>query len=121
MKQADSSSHNLANAMLAVRCNVKFKVKKNIFIKLLTDYYYNKCGAYNDADKKNKIEKYTVELDALKKSTAKKILKNQLLHYGYQGAYPDGFFEAADDVFDEREYWWNKCNCWVLKNYPKLQ
>jgi len=86
----------------------------------LCDYYYNICGGHSVEEREEKDILYKLKLDRLKRSEFKKILYTQLLHYGYQGSYHDGFFEAANDVAEQRSKWYKYCSEWVCKMYPNL-
>lgn len=100
---------------------VRFTLSRRVAILALTDYYYDKSGGSSKEEEQANILRYTTELNQLTKTEARKIIRSQLLHYGYQGAYQDGFFEAATDVIEVREYWLTTCTQWVIQHYPALK
>jgi len=55
----------------------------------------------------------------LSKTKATIILKYQLMQYGMQGQYPDGFFESSweGEVYEHN---YQLVKAWVSKNYPHL-
>lgn len=104
-----------------MKINIVQYVTVGVFRLALMDYYYNLSGGFSDEERNDNDEKYSKELKNLTKTNAKKILKQQLKIYGTQGCYHDGFFEAATDVEEQRNFWFEECNKWVLKNYPNLK
>jgi hypothetical protein len=76
-----------------------------VFTTALCDYFYDKSEEFPDK---------------LSKTKALTILKHQLHVFGNDGAYSDGFFEAATDVAEERERTYGAAKRWVIKNYPYL-
>ena len=89
-------------------------------ITALTDFYYNKSSGHTKEEIEILSKKYKIELDKLTKTNAMKIVEKQLEYYGIQGAYFDGFFDAATDMTEHREFWRNSCTEWVDNKYPTL-
>lgn len=90
---------------------IKFRFNRDRLGLALLDHYYRQDDVT--------VESLPELLKSLKKSEAKKILKSELFHYGCQGEYHAGYFEAADDVGQVRIDMEELITVWLDKNYPQ--